>query len=215
MSETMKFPFYIKLAAILLCLIGLFIIAFYGQGIISPILLSLLFAVILCPVVTFLNRRLRIPNFIAIIFSIILFLLIFISIFYFISIQVSDMANDWGKIKGNFYYHLEHFQRLIRDNFHLSKREQKEIITNATGDGYKSSNQIVGSTLNSFGDILLNALLIPIYTFLFLFYQNHFITFLSKLIHPKNHKKLQDVLVQINNAFKRMSPNEFKVLPTI
>ena len=200
MSETMKFPFYIKLAAILLCLIGLFIIAFYGQGIISPILLSLLFAVLLCPVVTFLNRRLRIPNFIAIIFSIILFLLIFISIFYFISIQVSDMANDWGKIKGNFYYHLEHFQRLIRDNFHLSKREQKEIITNATGDGYKSSNQIVGSTLNSFGDILLNALLIPIYTFLFLFYQNHFITFLSKLIHPKNHKKLQDVLVQINSA---------------
>lgn len=200
MSETMKFPFYIKLAALLLCLIGLFVIAYYGQDIISPILLSLLFAIILRPIVSFLNRRLRIPNFIAVIFAIILFLFIFVSIFYFISLQVSDMANDWGKIKANFYYHIEHFQRLIRDNFHLSKREQNEIITNATSEGFKSSNQIVGSTLNSFGDIILNTILIPIYTFLFLFYQNHFITFLSKVVKQENHTKLREVLVQIKIA---------------
>ena len=197
MSETIKFPFYIKLASILLCLVGLFVIVYYGQDIISPILLSLLFAIILRPSVSFLNRRLRIPNFIAVIFAIILFLFIFISIFYFISLQVSDIANDWGNIKANFYYHIEHFQRLVRDNFHLSKREQNEIITNATSEGFKSSNQIVGSTLNSFGDILLNIVLIPIYTFLFLFYQNHFITFLSKVIKPENHGKLREVLVQI------------------
>lgn len=197
MDETTKFPFYIKLAALLLCLIGLFAIAYYGQDIISPILLALLFAIILRPVVSFLNRRLRFPNFIAIIFSIILFLFIFISVFYFISLQVSDMANDWGKIKANFYFHIEHFQQLIRDNFNLSKREQKEIMTNATGDGFKSSNEMVGNTLNSFGDILLNSILIPIYTFLFLLYQNHFITFLCKVIKSENHKNLQDILLHI------------------
>ena len=200
MSETMKFPFYIKLAAILLCLIGLFIISYYGQSIISPILLSMLFAIILSPVVIFLNRRLRFPNFLAVIVAIILFLFIFISVVYFISLQVSDMANDWLKIKSNFLYHFEHFQRLIRTNFHLSKREQNEIINKATKDGLSSSNQIVESTLNSFGDLILKTVLIPIYTFLFLLYQNHFITFLSKVIHPKNHKKLQDVLVQIKIA---------------
>lgn len=200
MSETVKYPFFIKLAAILLCLIGLFVIFYFGQDIISPILLSLLFAIILRPVVSFLIKRLRFPHFVAVVFAIVLFVLIFLSVFYFISLQVSDMSNDWGKIKGNFYYHIEHFQRLIRENFHLSKREQNEIITNATKDGIKSSNQIVGSTLNSFGDILLNVTLIPIYTFLFLFYQNHFITFLCKLYKPENHKKLREVLFQIKIA---------------
>ena len=200
MSETMKFPLYIKLSAILLCLIGVFVILYYGQDIISPILLSLLFAIILRPVVKFLNKRLRFPHLIAVIFAIVLFVFIFLSIFYFMSLQVSDMANDWGKIKNNFYYHLEHFQRLIRENFHLSKREQNEIITSATNDGIKSSNQIVGSTLNSFGDIVLNTILIPVYTFLFLYYQNHFITFLCKLHKPDNHKKLRDVLYQIKIA---------------
>ena len=196
----MKFPFYIKLTAILLCLIALFVILYYGQDIIFPILLSCLFAIILRPVVSFLIRRLRFPHFIAVVFAIVLFVLIFLGIFYFISLQVSDMASDWGKIKENFLYHIEHFQQLIRDNFHLSKREQNEIITNATKKGMESGNQIVSSTLNSFTDIALNLTLIPIYTFLFLLYQNLFITFLCKLYKPEDHKKLREILFQIKVA---------------
>jgi predicted PurR-regulated permease PerM len=200
MSETIKFPFYIKLAAILLCLIGLLAIVYLGSDIIFPLLLSLLFAIILRPVVTFLIKRLRFPHFIAVVFAIVLFVMLFLGIFYFISLQVSDMANDWGKIKNNFYYHIEHFQQIIRDNFHLSKREQNEIITNAAKDSLVSGKQIVGSTLNSFTDIVLNLTLIPIYTFLFLLYQNLFVTFLIKLYKPEHHKKLREVLFEIKVA---------------
>ncbi|MCF6129490.1 AI-2E family transporter [Flavobacterium sp. AS60] len=200
MSETLKYPFFIRLAAILLCLIGIFVILYFGQDIIFPILLSLLFAIILRPVVSFLIKRLRFPHFIAVIFAILLFVFFFLGVFYFISLQISDMADDWGKIQKNFYYHIEHFQQLIRDNFHLSKREQNEIIDNAAKSGLKSGNEIVGSTLISFSDLLLDLTLIPIYTFLFLLYQNLFITFLTKLYKPENHKKLREILFQIKIA---------------
>ncbi|WP_333600126.1 AI-2E family transporter [Flavobacterium sp.] len=200
MTETVKFPFYIKLAALLLCLIGIITILYLGQDIIFPILLSLLFAIILRPVVKFLIQKLRFPHFIAVVFAIVLFVLIFLGIFYFISLQVSDMANDWGKIKNNFYYHFEHFQQLIRDNFNLSKREQNQIIKNAKIDSLNSGKEIVGSTISSFTDIVLNLTLIPIYTFLFLLYQNLFITFLIKLYKPQHHKKLQEILIEIKVA---------------
>ncbi len=200
MAETLKFPIYIKLAAVLFSLMGLFVTLYFGQEIIFPILLSLLFAIMLRPIVNFFIKRLRFPHFIAVVFTIIFFILIFFSIIYFISIQISDMANDWGKIKSNFFFHLEHFQQVIRDNFNLSKREQNEFITKATKDNFNSGKQIVGSTLISFADIILNATLIPIFTFLFLFYQNHFITFLGKLVKPENHKKLREVLIQIKIA---------------
>jgi predicted PurR-regulated permease PerM len=200
MSETMKFPFYIRLTAILLCLTTIFVALYFGQEIISPILLSLLFAIMLRPVVTFLIKKLRFPHFIAVVFAIVLFVLLFLSVFYFISIQISDMASDWGKIKHNFLFHIERFQQMIRDNFHLSKREQNEFITNATKNSLDSGKQIVGSTLNSFADIVLNATLIPIYTFLFLLYQNHFTTFLCKIVKSENHKKLREVLYQIKIA---------------
>jgi len=200
MSESIKLPFYIKLTAILLCLIALFVTLYFGSEIISPVLLALLFAIMLRPVVTFLIKKLRFPHIIAVVVAIVLFLTLFLGVFYFISIQISDMASDWVKIKNNFLYHIEHVQQLIRDNFHLSKKEQNEIITKATKDGINSGKQIVGSTLNSFADILLNATLVPIYTFLFLYYQNHFVTFLSKIVKPENHKKLREVLFQIKIA---------------
>ena len=200
MSDTMKFPLYFKLSAILISLAVIFITLFFGQDIIPPVLLSLLFAIMLRPVVSFLIKKLRFPHFIAAVFAILLFVLLFLGVFYFISIQISDMANDWGKIKNNFFYHLEHLQQMIRDNFNLSKREQKEIITDATNDGITSGKKIVGTTLSSFADILLNIILVPIYTFLFLLYQNHFVTFLCKLVKPESHKKLREVLYQIKIA---------------
>jgi predicted PurR-regulated permease PerM len=200
MPETMKLPIYIKFTAIVLSLIAIFVTLYFGSEIISPVLLSLLFAILLRPVVNFLIKKLRFPHFIAVIFAIILFVTLFLGIFYFLSMQISDMANDWGKIKSNFLYHFEHLQQMIRDNFNLSKREQNEILTKATDDTMTSSKQIVGNTLNSFADFLLNAILIPIYTFLFLLYQNHFITFLCKVVKPDNHKKLREVLYQIKVA---------------
>jgi predicted PurR-regulated permease PerM len=200
MSDTMKFPLYFKLSAILISLTILFITFFFGQGIISPVLLSLLFAIMLRPVVSYLIKKLHFPHFIAVVFAIFLFVLLFLGILYFISMQISDMANDWGKIKNNFSYHFEHLQRMIRDNFNLSKREQNEIINNAANDSMNSGTEIMGTTLSSFADILMNIILIPIYTFLFLLYQNHFITFLSKLVKPESHKKLRDVLYQIKIA---------------
>jgi predicted PurR-regulated permease PerM len=200
MSDNMKFPLYIKLSAILISLVVLFITLFFGQDIISPVLLSLVFAIMLRPIVSFLIKKLRFPHFVAVIFAIFLFVMLFLGVFYFISMQISDMANDWGKIKNNFYYHIEHFQQIIRENFNLSKRDQNEIITNATNDTMTSSKEIVGTTLNSFADFLLKIILIPIFTFLFLLYQNHFVTFLCKLVKPESHKKLREILYQIKIA---------------
>lgn len=200
MSEIIKFPFSVRLAAILFSLSVIFVILYFGQEIICPVLLSLLFAIMLRPVVTFLVKRLRFPHLIAAIFAILLFLVIFLGIFYFISLQITDMASDWGKIKTNFLYHIEHIQRMIRDTFNVSTTEQNEFINKAAKDGLSSGKQIVGTTLTSFADILLNATLVPIYTFLFLYYKNLFIKFLAKLVKPENHQKLRDILFQIKIA---------------
>jgi predicted PurR-regulated permease PerM len=202
MSHTVKHPLYIKVAALCICLTAIFVTLYFGQEIIAPILLSLLFAIILRPVVSFLIKKLRFPHLLASIVTIILFGMLFIGVIYFISLKIASMANDWEHIKRNFLFHIEHFQQIIRDTFNLSKSEQIKIITEATKNSLDSGKQIVGSTLTSFADALLNLTVIPIYTFLFLFYQNLFITFLAKLIQPKNHKKLRLVLAEIKMAIQ-------------
>jgi predicted PurR-regulated permease PerM len=193
----MRFPFYAKLAFTLLSLILIIVIFYYGQDIIIPLLMAVLFAILLRPLVAFLTRWFKLPHVIAALISVLLFCTLFAGIFYFISVQVGDMASDWGKIKRNLDTHFNNLQELVHDNFNLSKREQKKFIDDATKDTMATGKELVGVTLISFTDIFLNLILIPIYTFLFLLYRNHFIKFLCKLFSVEHHAKLREILGQI------------------
>ena len=196
-NDTLSFPFYAKLAFTLLSLISIVVIFYYAQDILVPLLLSLLFAILLRPVVMFFFSKLHFPHVIAVIFSVFLFVLIFAGIIYFISLQVTDMMEDWNTIKRNFSIHANNVQDLVRENFNLTKREQNKILDNATKDQMQNGKDIVSTTLISFTDILMNLILIPIYTFLFLLYRNHFIKFLCKLFTAEYHERLREILGQI------------------
>lgn len=197
MNDMLRLPFYAKLSFTLLSLLSLFTVLYIGQNIIIPILLSLLFAILLRPVAHFLKSKLRFPHVIAVIFTVFLFIFIVIGVLTFISWQISDIANDWDKIKTNLSIHFNNIQEIVRVNFNLSKIEQKKLIDDAAKSSLKTGKSIVGSTLMSFTDTLLNLTLIPIYTFLFLLYRTHFIKFLSKLFKPENNEKLQNILFQV------------------
>jgi predicted PurR-regulated permease PerM len=182
MDNTQKLPFYARFAYILLTLVLLVVICFYGQGILSPIMLALLFAILLRPVTNLLNDKLRLPNVLASLIAVLLFVLFFAAIFYFISTQLAGMADDWDKIKNNLFTHYTHLQEYVRDTFSISKGEQDKMVSKATSGSLDSGKAFMGATLVSFTDSLMNMILIPIYMFLILLYRTHFIKFLCKFI---------------------------------
>jgi len=202
MEGTLKFPFYARLAFVLIALIGIFYVLYVAQGILVPVIMAFLFAILLRPVVMFLTTKLRFPHVLAAITAVIFFVLLILGVFTFISFQVTDMASDFGKIEQNITYHIKHLQEFVRDNFNLSSREQKEYIDGATEDSMKKGKELLGTTLISFTDTLMNLILVPIYTFLILLYRTHFMMFLSKLFKKEHHEKLQDILCQIKVAIK-------------
>ena len=202
MNEIIKLPFYAKISLILLSLISFGYIFYIGQEILIPILLSFIFAIILRPIAHFIRHKLRFPHVIAVMITVLLFVLLFIGLFAFLSIQVSEMANDFNKIERNISIHISNIQQYIREHFNISSREQKEYLDTATEDSMEKGKELLGTTLASFTDTILNIILIPIYTFLILLYRTHFMLFFSKLIKKEYHPKLQDILSQIKVAVK-------------
>ena len=197
MKETLRFPFYAKLTFVLLSLISIFTIFYIGQNIIVPIIMALLFAILLRPIAHFLKGKWHFPHLLAVTCTVIFFVLIVIGILYFISWQISDIVNDWDAIQTNLSIHFNSFQKFISSNFNLNNVEQKVLIDSASKNVMESGKNIIGTSLVSFSDIILNMTLIPIYIFIFLLYRTLFITFLSKLFQPSYHEKLQDILYQI------------------
>ena len=202
MNDVLKFPFYAKLALLLLSLIAIFFIIYVGQGIIIPLLIAMLFAILLRPVMLFMKTKLRFPHIAAVIVSVLLFVVVILGIISFLSWQISDFLEDWDKIQTNLKIHIANIQIYVRDHFNISTQEQDAYIESATADSMESGKEMLGSTLMSFTDTLLNLALVPIYMFLILLYRTHFIKFLCKLFKPEHHERLQDVMGNVKIAVK-------------
>lgn len=195
--ESIKLPFYVKLTCILISLICIGFIFFIGKDIITSILLAFLFSVLLLPLFTLLQVKLRFPHFLASIVTVLIFVLIIIGILTFISFQISDIANDFSIIKKNSITVLNNFQDFIKANFNISAGEQKKYIENVTSDSVKNGGEKISTALGSLSDVLLDCTIIPIFIFLFLLYKKHFILFLAKLFKKEHHNKLKEILTQI------------------
>ena len=197
MIPTIKLPFYAKLSCVLVSLIALAYIFCIGKDILTPVFMAFLFAVLLLPIFTLLNTKLKFPRHFAAIVCVLIFLLFIVGILVFISYQVTNMANDFDTIKKNANSFLIEIHKFIKENFHVSIGEQKKYLDNVTKDSVKNGNATLGSAIISISDLLVDCTIIPIYTFLFLLYKDHFILFLAKLISKENHAALKDILTQI------------------
>jgi len=202
MNEILKFPFYARFTFILLGLIGTTYILYVGQEILVPVMISFLFAILLGPIALFFKTKLHFPHVLAVMITILLFVLVIIGLFTFLSLQVSEIVNDFNKIQKNISIHVHNIQQFIRDNFHISSREQKKYIDDATEDSMQKGKEMIGTTIMSFTDVVLNITLIPIYTFLILLYRNHFMLFISKVFKKEDPILLQDIINQVTVAVK-------------
>lgn len=197
MIQPIKLPFYAKISCILISLISFAYIFCIAKDIITPVLMAFLFAVLLLPIFTFLKTKFKFPRHLAAITCVLLFAACIVGILIFISYEVTDMANDFETIKKNANTFITDIHKFIKDNFHVSIGEQKKYLDNVAKDSVQNGKATIGSAIVSITDLLLDCTIIPIYTFLFLLYKDHFILFLAKLIDKENHGTLQGILSQI------------------
>ena len=202
MDNTIKFPFYIRLAFMVISLIGITYILCMGSNVLIPILMAFLFAVLLLPIVNFLNTKLRFPNMLSSSIAVFLFISLIMGIFVFLSYEISEIADDFAAIRKNIDFFIVDIQKYIRANFHISLWEQRKYIEDVTQDSVQKGKETIGTALISVTDTLLDLILIPIYTFLILIYRTHFILFLAKLFRKEYHANLQDILTQIKGSVK-------------
>ncbi|WP_125720898.1 AI-2E family transporter [Flavobacterium ustbae] len=197
MNRSITLPFYAKFAFILVILISFAFIFCIGKNILTPILMAFLFAVLLLPIFTFLNTKIKLPRHLAALICMILFISVIAGILVFISYQVTYMANDFDTIKKNANSFILEIHKFIRENFQVSIGEQKKYLDSVTQDSVKTGQAKLGSFIISVSDVLLDSTIMIIYTFLFLIYKEHFKLFFAKLIKKENHDVLQDILGQI------------------
>ena len=198
MIKPLKCPLRLDSVLISLCLILL--LMYVGQGILIPVALALMFAILLRPLVAFVEIKLRFPHIIAVSMSVIFAILVVAGIIYFISFQVADIASEWEKIQSNLMLHFNHLQQWVKDSFDISFRDQEKYLKQAGKDSVETGKSMISNTLNTFAGTLLNMILVTFYTFLILLNRNLFIVFVLKFFRDEPENRIFQILVKIKTS---------------
>src|ERR1700710_3062196 len=150
-----SFPFYIKLAAVLFSLIAIVYIVIVAKEILSPLIFSCLFSILLLPFAAFLESKLRLPRSAASMLAVLTLLACIGGLIYVIGSQISSLASDWPQFQDQLHKSQNDLMGWIRSSFHITKHKQETFVANTTNKVVASSGSVVGATLLSLSSMLL------------------------------------------------------------
>lgn len=192
-----KYPFYLRTTVIMFGLVLVVYILLNLRDILVPLTFALLLAILLNPL-TILFEKLRIPRVIAIFLSIILAMVLIAGVAYFLVVEMKSFAGELPVFKQKFSLMVTRLQHFARNDFGITTKKQNEYLS----DAEKSLKPIISAAMGTLLGALAMFFLLPVYTFLFLFYKKLILNFLYEIFDQTNEKELHVVLNQTKGAIQ-------------
>src|ERR1700761_1462439 len=196
-------PFYIKLACVLFSLFALGCLVILGKQIISPLLFSCLFSILLLPLAAFLESKVHLPKGAACMIAVILLLACIGVLMYVIASQITDLAKDWPQFQAQIERSLYNFRGWVYDNFHITRRKQLTVVNAATSKVTNPNAAVVGSTLLSLSSVMLFLVFTFIYTFFFLLYRRVIMRFMESVFLEQNKKLVHEIIEEVQRMLRK------------
>lgn len=188
-----QLPFYVKLAFQFLVI---FFICFFinvAQNVIIPFAFAILLAVLLLPVTGFLESK-KIGKVSSIGIAIFLAVAFVAGIIFFLSSQIVSFVQDVPSIKEHLNEHFTALQSWVKNKFNISFSQQNEYLNEQANQLKKTGTGYIRNTFFSLTEAALLLILMPIYTFLLLYYKTHIRNFLFLVFKKEYDEDVQSVI---------------------
>lgn len=184
-------PFYFRTSMVLLMLVLIGFILFVGADIIVPFAFAVLLSILLIPLTSFLERR-GLGRINSITVSILLAVIFIGGIIYFLSSQILSFMDDVPVMRKRISELVLMGQKWLQQRFGISIREQTTYLNSATSSG----SGMIGNTFVSLKDTLFVLTLLPIYSFLILYYRSMLKKFIIDIFKHHNKDRVEEVLLE-------------------
>lgn len=174
---------------------------YLGSDIIMPLGFSFLLSILLLPVYRFFIR-IRIPNVLAILLSVLLALIFVASFFVLLGVQLNRLISDFPAIEAHIQKHSSNISHWIESNWGYTVNKQSELINNQLKKIMESAGSLAGGTASSISGILMYLGLIPLYIFLIMFYKNLLLRFLFLCSSRDYHEEVEGVIYEMEKTLK-------------
>jgi putative permease len=196
-------PFYHKLASVLVSLVTIGYLVILGKSLLSPLIFSCLFSILLLPLASFLENRLHLRRGLASLLAVLLLLAFVSTIVYIVGVQMSDLASDWPQFKTQLESSIAEIQHWIAVKFHINVNKQLTFVKSATSKVLDSGTAVLGVTIISLSSFLLFLVFTFIYTLFLLIYRRLIMQFLISVFLEENSLVVHDIIEQVQQILRK------------
>ncbi len=194
-------PLTVRRSIELLGLLALGYIFTKASEVITPFLMAFFLAIVLLPVYRLL-RNLRLPEVLAIGLSLLSAFIILVFIGWFFWMQVARLLADIPAIQENLNGHWRNISAWINEKTNFTTQQQLEWLrAQSNGLVGNASNYLSGAALTITGVFVFIGL-VPIYSFLILYYKNLLLKFVFFWFREEDHRNVHSTLVETETIIK-------------
>lgn len=194
--DTVKLPFYARLAFVLLALVLTFIILKAASNIFIPLVFGLLISILLYPLQKLLQNKLHFGKTLSALAAVLLFISVLAVFTYFLALQVSNFSQDFPQLSSRFQQIFDELQHWITNRLHINDTQQADYI-NRSINGILG---LVGASVSNIFISLTSTFVLMIFVFIFAFFMLYsrklLIQFVLHLFPTEHRDKVSEVIIE-------------------
>lgn len=193
MNTRLKIPLYAKVTLICVGMLAFFGMMYLAQSIIVPIVYSIILAVVLTPIVNFFVKK-KMNRIVAITLTLTLVIVASLSIIGVLSSQMGMFSDSIPALTEKCHVLVHDMSIWVSQKFNIRLATVNGWVDEANGEIAKTGKTMIGRTIVNLGNVLVVVFLIPVYTFLVLFYKPLLVEFIHELFSHSKHAAINDIL---------------------
>ena len=192
----LKFPFYARLAFILISTVLTLLLLVEGKDIFVPLVFGLLIAILLYPMNKFFEQRVKMGRSLAAMCSLLIFIAGVGAFLFFFSTQIVNFSQDFPDLKVRFQHIFADMQHYLSRKMHINNAQQNDYINKSLTGMLQSGARSVSNLFVSLTNILLLTVFVLIFAFFMLFHHRMLMRFAVMLFSIEHKEKVSEVLME-------------------
>lgn len=198
-----KLPFLLKLALVIVSIIGIGYLIRLGQSILAPFFLAFLMAMLFLPIANFLEKKMKFPRSFSTIVSVTMMLIILTGLLYFFGSQISSFSRDIPQLTKQFNLVFHNLQTWVSHTFNVRIDEQLDYLDQGLVKLLSSSGVILGFTFGIFSSSLGFLAFFILFFIFILNYRRILNNFIVNIFSEEHTASVREVVSEVRIMTKR------------
>ncbi|RYE25615.1 MAG: AI-2E family transporter [Sphingobacteriales bacterium] len=191
-----KFPFYARLAMVLLSIVLIIFLMYVAQSVLIPLFFAVQVALLLYPLTRYLECKLHFSRSLASLVSVVVFVIGLAIFLYILSYQILLFSQDIPTLQARITTVLADLQLWMTTKYHLDSTAQVSYMNQATSNIVSGAAAYVTQLFFQISQIIFWVVIVFIFSYFILHHRRLLVNFVIGIFPKESNQRVQSVITE-------------------